>query len=215
MLLFGHVGVTLGLFFLFSHFAPRIKTVIDPRYLAVGALLPDLIDKPLGYVVFASTMSNGRMISHTILFSFTLFLIGLYLYSKKSEIRVLTLASGSFFHLLEDQMWGYPHTLLWPLLGWSFPKNSIDRSGFEYLLALFNKSIHLQFSESYIPEVLGMGAVVYLALYWLKNMLIKTKSNDVKIKDGDDEKTATKTATLYIIGFLIFGLLIVKTIIIL
>jgi LexA-binding, inner membrane-associated putative hydrolase len=79
MLLFGHIGVTLGIFFVFSYFAPRLKTIIDPRYLAVGALLPDLIDKPLGMIVFSSSISNGRMISHTFVFSFTLFFVGVYL----------------------------------------------------------------------------------------------------------------------------------------
>ena len=61
MLLFGHIGITLGIFFVFSYIAPRLKTIIDRRYLVVGALLPDLIDKPLGLIVFASTISNGRM----------------------------------------------------------------------------------------------------------------------------------------------------------
>jgi membrane-bound metal-dependent hydrolase YbcI (DUF457 family) len=139
MLLFGHIGITLGIFFGISYFAPKLKLIIDPRYLAIGALLPDLIDKPLGMIVFASTISNGRMISHTLVFSFTLFLIGLYLYDNRREIIVLTLATGSFFHLIEDQMWATPQTLFWPLFGWSFPKDSvIDILGF--LLMLLKKS---------------------------------------------------------------------------
>ena len=212
MLLFGHIGITLGVFFGISYFAPRLKTIIDPRYLVIGALLPDLIDKPLGDIVFASTISNGRMISHTLVFSLTLFVIGLYLYNKKSEIRVISLALGSFFHLMEDQMWKTPQTLFWPLLGWSFPKNSIDHTGFKYLLALLNKSFHLQFSESNIPEVLGMGVVIIFTLFWLKNMSTKTNSKEVKVKAVYNEKIATETAALYFIGFLIFGFFIVKTI---
>jgi hydrogenase-4 membrane subunit HyfE len=102
------IGITLGIFFGISYFAPKLKLIIDPRYLAIGALLPDLIDKTLGMIVFASTISNGRMISHTLVFSFTLFLIGLYLYDNRREIIVLTLATGSFFHLIEDQMWATP-----------------------------------------------------------------------------------------------------------
>ena len=215
MLLFGHIGITLGVFLGISYFAPRLKTIIDPRYLVIGALLPDLIDKPLGYIVFASTISNGRMISHTLVFSLTLLLIGLYLYDRKSEIRVISLALGSFFHIMEDQIWKTPQTLFWPFFGWSFPKNSIDHTGFEYLLALFSKSFHLQFSESNIPEVLGMGVVIIFILFWLRNVLIKTNSKDVKVKAAYNEKIATETATLYFIGFLIFGFFIVKTIAIL
>jgi len=215
MLLFGHIGITLGIFFVISYFAPRLKTIIDPRYLVIGALLPDLIDKPLGYIVFASTISNGRTISHTLLFSLTLFVIGLYLYDKKSEIRILSLALGSFFHLMEDQMWKTPLTLFWPLLGWSFPKNSIDNTGFEYLLALFNKSFHLQFSESYSPEVLGMGVVVIFILFWLKKHVDQNKFKERKNETRYNEKIATEPAALYVIGFLIFGFLIVKTIVVL
>jgi len=218
MLLFGHIGITLGIFFVFSYFAPRLKTIIDPRYLAVGALLPDLIDKPLGMIVFASTISNGRMISHTLVFSFTLFLIGLYLYDKRSDIGIITLASGSFFHLMEDQMWNTPKTLFWPLLGWSFPKDQIA-DGLAFLLMLLKESFILKFSQgfilepTFIPEIIGMIVIVILALNWLKNRLSKTSSADEEIKKETTKKPATETAVLYNISFLIFGYLVVKAIV--
>jgi len=77
MLLFGHIGVTLGVFFVLGIFIPRLKSIIDPKYLVIGALLPDLVDKPLGRVIFSSTLANGRIIGHTLLFSLILLLIGL------------------------------------------------------------------------------------------------------------------------------------------
>jgi membrane-bound metal-dependent hydrolase YbcI (DUF457 family) len=133
MFIFRHIGATLGVFFGFGIFLPRLKTIIYPKYLVIGALLPDLIDKPLGRVIFASTIANGRIIGHTLLFSLLIFLIGLYLYEKRRDVRVFSLAIGSFFHLIEDHMWKTPLTLFWPLLGWSFPKNSIDNTGIWYL----------------------------------------------------------------------------------
>ncbi|WP_048126915.1 MULTISPECIES: metal-dependent hydrolase [unclassified Methanosarcina] len=139
MLLFGHIGVTLGVFFGFAFFIPQLRTIIDPTYLVIGSLLPDLIDKPLGMVIFSSTIANGRIIAHTLLFSFTLFLTGLYLYDKSGDIKVLTLATGSIFHLMEDKMWASPRTLFWPLLGWRFRKNP-HQTGLKYLLTLFKKS---------------------------------------------------------------------------
>jgi hypothetical protein len=48
MLLFGHLGITLGIVFGLGIFIPRLRTIIDPKYLIIGALLPDLIDKPIG-----------------------------------------------------------------------------------------------------------------------------------------------------------------------
>jgi membrane-bound metal-dependent hydrolase YbcI (DUF457 family) len=167
MLLFGHIGVTLGIFFGLGIFVPRIRTIIDPRYLAIGALLPDLIDKPLGRVIFASTFENGRIIGHTLLLSFVLFLIGLYLYNKKRDIKVLSLASGSFFHLVEDQMWAKPATLFWPFLGLSFPRDHSDYTGIEYLSNMLEKSFELELSRAFIPEIIGMVVIVMLTLHWL------------------------------------------------
>ena len=172
MLLFGHIGVTLGIFFGLGIFVPRIRTIIDPRYLAIGALLPDLIDKPLGRVIFASTFENGRIIGHTLLSSFVLFLIGLYLYNKKRDIKVLSLASGSFFHLMEDQMWAKPATLFWPFLGLSFPKDHSDYTGIEYLSNMLEKSFELEFSRAFIPEITGMVAYLIIILCSLPDRFV-------------------------------------------
>lgn len=218
MLLFGHIGITLGIFFVFSYIVPQLKNIIDKRYLVIGALLPDLIDKPLGLIVFASTISNGRMISHTLLFSITIFLVGLYFYNKRNDIVIITLASGSFFHLMEDQMWNTPKTLFWPLLGWSFPKDNIS-DGIAFLLMLFKESFTLNLSQgfslehTFIPEILGMAAVVIFTLNWLKNKLSKTVSKDEEIKIENAEKPTIETTALYIIGFLVFGLISVRAII--
>ncbi len=188
MLLFGHIGITLGVFLGISYFAPRLKAIIDLRYLAIGALLPDLIDKPLGMIIFASTISNGRMIAHTLLFSLTLFLIGLCLYDKRKDIRVVTLASGSFFHLMEDHMWISTQTLLWPLLGWYFPKDTFN--GVEFLLMLSKESFTPEFSHgfipthTFIPEIIGMMVMVILALNWLKEKLYK-----INYKHKEDSET--------------------------
>lgn len=183
MLLFGHIGVTLGIFFGLGIFIPRLRTIIDPKYLAVGALLPDLIDKPIGMIIFASTFSSGRIIAHTLLFSSSLFLAGLYLYKKKSDInksgiKVLSLASGSFFHLLEDHMWASPRTLLWPLLGLEFPRTHIDSTGIEYLIKMLEKSFTFHISRSSVPEILGMGIIVILTLYGLIKEFGQNKYKD-------------------------------------
>jgi len=156
MLLFGPIDVTLGVFFGLGIFIPRLRTIIDPKYLAIGALFPDLIDKPLGRVIFASTLENGRIIGHTLFFSLILFLIGLYLYKKKGDLRIISLTTGSFFHLMEDQMWASPKILFWPFFGLNFPKDHVDSTGMEYLIRLVENSFTLNFSLSSIPEVLGI-----------------------------------------------------------
>jgi membrane-bound metal-dependent hydrolase YbcI (DUF457 family) len=180
MLLFGHLGITLGIFFGLAFFIPRLKIVIDPRYLAIGALLPDLVDKPLGRIIFASSLANGRIIGHTLLFSFLLLLAGLYLYEKRRDIRVTALATGSFFHLFEDQMWIQPRTFFWPLRGFGFPRSQTDYTGLEYLLKMLEQSFQSGFSEIHKPEIMGMGILILMTLHWLKKRLDKKKSDQLK-----------------------------------
>jgi hypothetical protein len=103
---------------------------------------------------------------------------------------------------MEDQMWGTPKTLFWPLLGWSFPKNNID-NGISFLLMLFKESFIPKFSQSFIPEIIGMIVIIILTLGWLKNTL--------NIKSSKDDKVTTikqtiETTVLYLMEFLIFGL---------
>ena len=172
MLLFGHLGVTLGIFFGLGIFIPRLKTLINPRYLAIGAILPDLIDKPIGEVIFASTFANGRIIGHTLLFSLLLLLIGLYMYGKKRDIRVLSLSSGSFFHLFEDQMGADPQTFFWPLLGWSFPRGSRDYIGIEHILEMFEASFHLEFLQNHITEILVV-VIGFVLVYYLSKKIME------------------------------------------
>jgi membrane-bound metal-dependent hydrolase YbcI (DUF457 family) len=173
MLFFGHLGITLGLFLVLGVFVPRLRVLIDPRYLAIGALLPDLIDKPLGRVIFVSILANGRIIGHTILFTLTIALIGVYLYKKNKDFKGIALASGSFLHLLEDQMWAQPLTFFWPLFGLSFPRDSTDYNGLEYLLNMFQKSFEPEFSQTFVAEVLGTGLITIFAVGWLKKRLCK------------------------------------------
>lgn len=171
MLLFGHLGVTLGIFFGLGIFIPRLRTLIDPRYLAIGAILPDLIDKPVGEVIFASTFSSGRIIGHTLLFSLLLFLIGLYVYEKRRDIRGLSLTSGSFLHLFEDQMGADPQTFFWPLFGWSFPRDSRDYIGLEHLMQMLMESFHLEFLQSHLTEILAVMIGFVLAFYLSKKIM--------------------------------------------
>ena len=62
MFLLGHLGITLGVIFFFSgRHAP--KPVLDYRLIIVLAMLPDIIDKVLGHVVFRDNLDNGRLVA--------------------------------------------------------------------------------------------------------------------------------------------------------
>ena len=67
MLLFGHIGLTMGL-------ARALSREIDARWVAATSVLPDVIDKPLRYVMApAFTQGNTRTVGH----SLTVMLVGM------------------------------------------------------------------------------------------------------------------------------------------
>ena len=145
MLIFAHLGLTLASASLFSRMNPVMTLV------ALGALLPDIIDKPLGYILFGSA-SMGRIYAHTLLF--LLVIMALVAYRR----NMASLAGGVFAHLCLDQMWSSPVILLWPLLGGFSLHANLGIIGYleSLFAALMNPAV-------LIPELLGFLYVLYLA----------------------------------------------------
>jgi hypothetical protein len=105
----------------------RRFSVGEKRAFFLGALLPDLIDKPLFYIPFWLTgrTSSAGMLSGTHLFAHTgLFLLALAIAALITRsVRVRAVAVGVTTHYLLDCVgcsMGLG-TLLWPFLGWRFP----------------------------------------------------------------------------------------------
>ncbi|KLU60294.1 hypothetical protein CEB3_c31450 [Peptococcaceae bacterium CEB3] len=76
MFIFGHVGFT-------TLAAKGVEKVtgekrMDYRLVVVGSILPDLIDKPIGRILFQSRFESGRVYAHTLAFVILLTAIGLY-----------------------------------------------------------------------------------------------------------------------------------------
>ena len=116
MLPFGHVAYTWAAL---SWMQSREQaTGVDYRSAAVAALLPDFVDKPLTLTLMSgSGTSQGP--GHTLLGQA---LLAAAMAKLKPEWLPYALISGS--HLLADQMWKYPRTLLFPFSGrldsWKF-----------------------------------------------------------------------------------------------
>ena len=142
-----HVTILAGIF-----------SQVDYRLLMLGSLLPDIIDKPLGTWLLRDSISNGRVFTHTLLFTLILAVVGIYLYVGKSRQGVLWLSLGCLTHLCLDQMWLIPRTLLWPAYGWSFQRQDI--SGW-----LGNGLSSLARNPGlYIPEIIG---AIMLAAFFI------------------------------------------------
>ncbi len=97
-----------------------LSRFLDIRILMIGALVPDIIDKPLSFLGFG----NGRSITHTLIVFLIVLAIALLLYSSKKKTWLLAISIGMFTHLILDSMWATPRTLFWPLYGWAFPAAS-------------------------------------------------------------------------------------------
>ena len=142
VLLFGHIGITIGIFQLIEKYFP-VK--VDYRLVIFASLLPDIIDKLIGRVILP--IGSGRLIGHTLLFVLILTLISV------RRKNLLPLPVASFIHLLEDQMWMYPTTLFWPLLNNNFSLGK--RTSFQEYITELLKQYEPSLSYTFISEVIG------------------------------------------------------------
>lgn len=93
---------------------------IDYRFVALGALLPDLIDKPLTWFLFPNAFNDDHIFGHALLLPLSLLLLGLF-FARRGDARPFLVGAGALTHLLVDPVVLYPQTLFWPLLGLEFP----------------------------------------------------------------------------------------------
>ncbi len=114
-----HVGATLAIVrYVFKD--PNM----DLRFLAVGSLLPDLIDKPIGSVLFVETFQTARVYGHALVFPVAL-LVAVMLLTRRGTLRrkaLLGLPIGALLHLFLDGQWANPEGFWWPFLGLDFPE---------------------------------------------------------------------------------------------
>ena len=150
---------------------------VDIRILLVGSLLPDIIDKPVGQFFFRETFSNGRIFCHTLFFLLVITLAGLHLYKRNQKTWLLALSFGTFMHLILDQMWLTPRTLLWPLYGWSFKRADLSHWLEGLLASLITEP------SVYIPEIIG--ALVLGIFLW---QLIRSGTLNNFIRRGTIQK---------------------------
>ncbi|MDJ0960985.1 MAG: metal-dependent hydrolase [Acidimicrobiia bacterium] len=114
-MLLWHVGGTIAL----VRYTFRDERM-DLRFLILGAVLPDLIDTPLGLALYSGTQSV-RLVGHSLLVAGGL-MVAVLLTTRRGRPRKrwMPLAIGVLLHLFLDAMWADPETLWWPFLGWSF-----------------------------------------------------------------------------------------------
>lgn len=155
MYVLAHAAVPVIPFALLRQWRPRSRLARLPlAWLALGGLLPDLVDKPLGHLVLG--YGHGRLWLHTLMAVLALTGAAAVTWPRSERSgRVLgALAGGVASHVVLDAMWNAPVILLWPLLG-PMPHGQYDPA--RYLTVLMEPSIYV--SEG-IAAVLLMGALL-------------------------------------------------------
>lgn len=150
-MLFWHLGATLWLFrWIFRD--PKV----DVRFLFVGALLPDIIDLPIGTWLLAR-YSTGELWSHSLLVP-TVYMVVILLTTRRGRRRRawMALGVGWLFHLLLDGMWTTDEVFLWPFFGWEIPAGEAPFWPLAWERALSDP-------WRWVTEAIGVG---YLAWLW-------------------------------------------------
>jgi hypothetical protein len=95
----------------------RVPTLpeVDGRLLALAAIGPDLIDKPLAALYFYRRYKAAVLFAHTLLAH--LAVLGLTLWLKPAWWPYALAFNG---HALLDRLWLFKDTWYWPFRGWRF-----------------------------------------------------------------------------------------------
>ncbi len=102
---------------------------MDLRFLALGALLPNIIDMPVAVVMWSSWQAP-RLWSHSFLFGSLVMVVVLVATSRGPRRKQwMLVATGVLVHLGLDSMWLDPQTLWWPFLGWEFTETAYATFG--------------------------------------------------------------------------------------
>lgn len=169
MFILGHIGVTLGMAFIIDQLIlknKKMKKRLSINYLviAIGSLLPDLIDKPIGHILLRSSVSYGRLFAHSLLFIFCLATVGYFF--KKHQNNIFQLLFGTSMHLIEDRMWKMPKILFYPLYGFDFPtKNMIGDNWYDYFINVFTRSYKPTNQTVFLSEIFGILLLVAVIVF--------------------------------------------------
>ncbi len=181
MFIFGHAGITFGVALAAQSLGSQphdsaqrptsstrtrihehivsLSNRFDLRLLFIGSLLPDIIDKPLGLLLFPTFYGTGRLLAHSLLFVLVLAFAGVWRYRSSRSTALLTLSYGSGMHLLLDAMWRSPSILFWPLAG-SLPRGAAVDDWISTLL-----TAPVQNASVLISEIAGV--ILLIPLLWM------------------------------------------------
>jgi hypothetical protein len=119
MLLLGHLGTTVCAVNIIEKLVrnirkDKLKLSIDYRFIMIGSMLPDIIDKPLILLTASEPVGVAKFIAHSSVFIIVLLLIGggyNLIYKRQG---IILMACAGIAHMLEDSIWRFPQSFFWP-----------------------------------------------------------------------------------------------------
>ena len=167
-------------------------------YGGIGAILPDLLDKPLGQILLAETINWGRIYAHTLILAVILIILGLMIWIRnRKRILLLCLGTGVLIHQLGDAMWTAPVNWFWPFLG-PFPPSS------EMYPPIPDGYLPYLYLASWILAVIA-GAAVITVLYRHLGHYLAVGTVGKRILTGTG-MVLTGAGTILLIKYLIWDL---------
>ena len=147
---------------------------VDLRLLALGAVLPNLIDKPLT-LLFPDAFPAGRTVAHTLAVSAAVMTVVLLATRRGRRRRAfMAVAIGMLLHLALDAMWTEPEVLFWPVLGVEFPADA-GGGGWPSVVA------SLMSPWTWVLEVVGLA---YLVVLYRTAGLTNPVARSAFVRDG-------------------------------
>jgi hypothetical protein len=96
---------------------------IDYRLVALGSLLPDMVDRATRAASRRTWRRDQHLLGHTLLLNAPVVVAGISLALRRRDARLLAMGTAAITHLLVDPVIRSPRTLFWPLLGLDFPES--------------------------------------------------------------------------------------------
>jgi len=159
---------------------------------AIGAVLPDLIDKTLGHIIFADSIGYGRIYAHTLLCFAVIFLTGLIVWKYRKSPVIVGMAVGIVSHQVLDLMWNEPANWFFPFQG-PFQGHLPTDYVFTLITAELNNP-----PEVLVALILGLGALVYLKF---RHKIMQTDDYRAFLKSG----LLVCALIFFVIGGIILG----------
>lgn len=170
MIFFGHLGPTVAAVRIGEKVLSKStgkELNVDYRFVLVGAVLPDIVDKPIGMFFLRNIFHNSRLFAHALIFAVILTAIGIYRNNKYKKNGILMLGIGSFIHQILDSMWKFPKIALWPFLGLKFPPRPEGKWVSDDFTRLISDPTY------YGPELIGFIIILYFFVKLVKNNGVK------------------------------------------